>query len=324
MPFYIQVIIFSIGSAIILSVVLHRYFEARGLRVAQLLTRTLYSVDYEKIAVRTWLPFQWSISVQFPKRSPSESAVPALLSTNLSTNAPPLAMRGSTRPDQPTIVEFGEYFVYYPPENLDAKHALGVGIPKTVPLFVGPPSEKTIRWVPVAPVLAPVSGTFYPAKIDEGTNFAINPREVKRRVVYRNPIFTDFLAKGETFGIIIQAKDSPPVPVLAPSDAFVILFGCYAGTKVVQGANLLLVSPVSETEIVLSNHVGTYFNRNLKGEPVPGPGDFVIAGTSLGVVNAFGLDAEELLAPCDAHILRQLRTATPVDFHMPIMLLQKL
>lgn len=257
-------------------------------------------------------------------QTPQQPIIPTILKST--ANAPPLALRGSIDPSQPTIVNFGDNQVYYPPENL-TKSAFGVGIPTKVPTFFGRTPESALsRLVPIELVLAPVSGRFYPARMDRKTNLPIDPRKGRKQQLYRNMYFTDFIAKGDILGIIIPGKGQEAVEVHSPTDGFLVLFGCYADTEIVAGANLMLISPITDTLTVKSGEVGIYFNQTSKGSLTPAVGDIIKAGTSLGTIKTLGVkDAQELIAECRSQVLRMyVNSGEPVEFGEPIMLLQKL
>jgi biotin carboxyl carrier protein len=241
-------------------------------------------------------------------------------------NAPPLALRGSVDPNKPTVVNFGDYQVYYPPENLK-DGAFGVGIPTQVPTFLArTPDSNVSRMAPISLILASVSGRFYPARVDRKTNLPIDPRKGRNPRNFRNMYFTDFIAKDDILGIIIPGKGQEAVEVRSMVDGFLVLFGCYADTEIVTGANLMLISPITDTLTVKSVEVGTYVNQTPKGGLAPTVGDIVEAGDSLGTIKVLGVkNAQELYAKCRCQVLRlYVKTGDPVEFNGPIMLLQKL
>jgi hypothetical protein len=256
-------------------------------------------------------------------QTPSQPIIPTVLKST--ANAPPLALRGSIDPSQPTIVNFGDNQVYYPPENL-AENAFGVGIPTKVPTFFGRTPELALsRLVPIELVLAPVSGRFYPARVDRKTNLPIDPRKGRKQQAYRNMYFTDFIAQGDILGIIVPGKGQKAIEVRSSVDGFLVLFGCYADTEIAAGANLMLISPITDTLTVKSSEVGVYINQTTKGGTVPVVGDIVKAGTSLGTIKSLGVkNAQELIAKCRSQVLRMyVNSGEPVEFGQSIMLLQK-
>lgn len=231
----------------------------------------------------------------------------------LAQNLPPPALqtRALTPASEPSSTETET--LYFRPENPNA----GVAIPKKLTLLRRYETVCTRTPLPLQHVEAKSAGRWFPAKILVATNTTQNPLRLqgrKKDKLYRNIFNGEFVLQGDILGILVDDVSKKETEVIAPCSGYLMHFGAFAGTVVVEKTLLFLIAASGEPEIIISDAVGVFFFPKTDKGPTPPPlGTEIPAGTVLGMRRALSHETP-IIAPCAMYIVRSyVREGTTIE-----------
>jgi hypothetical protein len=218
------------------------------------------------------------------------------------------AARGEQTGSAEIVQRIGDRLIYYFPENSSALPE-GLQLPEHATWVFGNPPEVELP-LRIMPVVVTTAGVWYPAVVKERTGLTHSRWSVPRaywRKGYRNLYIGDFVMKGDVVGTVtIPGLVSHRSTVVAPCDGFILQFGAYPYTTVVEKASVMLIGAVAE--IATFPYPGDFagFFRSNTGGQENYVGMTVERDTSLATVHIlYGSFQIPITAPMRMHIVRQ-------------------
>ena len=209
------------------------------------------------------------------------------------------------------LLRIDDRLIYYFPENSLA-FPEGLQLPEYATWVYGNPPEVELP-LRIVPVMVTAAGGWYPAVVRESTGLTHSRWSVPRaywKHGYRNLFIGDFVMVGDILGTVtVPEIVKHHVVVRAPCSGFILQFGAYPFTPVVQGASVMLIGAVAEIAMLpYPGDLAGFFRSNPGGRK-DYVGMTVERDASLATVHIlYGSFQIPITAPMRMHIVRQFVT----------------